>query len=303
MDNSMLDAVREIEKAKALLVKIFNDLDGGEGSLFKTGVEQVIQYIKEGVKLSKHAAISTIFLKTDYAYSVHHPIDAAIIASIIGEGLAQDRYNILLGVALTMNISCIKYQDKLQNFEGKLSEKIRKTLWVHPERSAKLLQQMGIENKEWLDGVKAHHENLDGSGYPKQLKDQDISDVAKIVNIADRYSSMLSARSVRSGMPADKVLKLFMIKYREQLDLKWVNSLIEAVGIYPVGVQVILNSGKKGIVVKPGDTVFTPYYYQLNDHNEIVGEVVSCERGDIKQVCGVKPSSAEAIMNVESFYG
>ena len=42
--------------------------------------------------------------------------------------------------------------------------------------------------------IKQHHENLDGTGYPNNLTDKDISSGARIIRITDSYESMTSAR-------------------------------------------------------------------------------------------------------------
>lgn len=48
------------------------------------------------------------------------------------------------------------------------------------------------------DGITKHHENLDGSGYPSQLKDTQIPYIARVIRVVESYISLISARSYKS---------------------------------------------------------------------------------------------------------
>lgn len=55
------------------------------------------------------------------------------------------------------------------------------------------------------NGVRWHHERLDGSGYPDGLKGDDIPEYAKIISVADAYDAMTSNRSYISALPQSQV--------------------------------------------------------------------------------------------------
>jgi len=55
--------------------------------------------------------------------------------------------------------------------------------------------------------VRQHHEKMDGSGYPKGLKSDEILPEAKILAVADIVEAMASYRPYRPGIPLDVVLK------------------------------------------------------------------------------------------------
>ncbi len=76
---------------------------------------------------------------------------------------------------------------------------------VHPQMGYEILK--GIEFP-WpiAEVARQHHERLDGSGYPRGLKDQEILLEAKIVAVADAVEAMASHRPYRSGRGIDVAL-------------------------------------------------------------------------------------------------
>jgi len=56
--------------------------------------------------------------------------------------------------------------------------------------------------------VKAHHEKLNGEGYPDRLTDEKIPEIAKIISVADIYDALSSKRPYREGLELDKCLQI-----------------------------------------------------------------------------------------------
>jgi hypothetical protein len=56
--------------------------------------------------------------------------------------------------------------------------------------------------------VKAHHEKLNGEGYPDHLTDAGIPEIAKIITVADIYDALSSKRPYREGLALDKCLQI-----------------------------------------------------------------------------------------------
>jgi putative nucleotidyltransferase with HDIG domain len=71
---------------------------------------------------------------------------------------------------------------------------------------------------ECLPVVAQHHEWVDGSGYPRGLKGEQISIHARIFAVADCYDALISDRPYRAGMPLERVLEILQKAVGTQFD-------------------------------------------------------------------------------------
>ena len=103
---------------------------------------------------------------------------------------------------------------------------------------------MGVKNQAWIDAVAAHHEKIDGSGYPLGCFGYKISQEARLLAIVDRYGSMISPRSQRASGVSTDVMRNFLVAKKVEYDMKLSKALISELGIYPPGSTVLLSSGE-----------------------------------------------------------
>lgn len=104
-----------------------------------------------------------------------------------------------------------------------------------------------------VDVAYSHHEQVDGKGYPKGLRGNEISLFSKIVSIVDIYDSLTRGGMERSMSPTEAMRYLYL--YRDKLfEGVLIEAFIKCLGIYPVGSLVELEKGDVGIVisVQPG---------------------------------------------------
>jgi HD-GYP domain-containing protein (c-di-GMP phosphodiesterase class II) len=71
----------------------------------------------------------------------------------------------------------------------------------HPVIGYDLLKGVAGIDPEILDGVRHHHEYLDGSGYPDGLKAPEISDLVRLLTISDIFAALIESRPYRPPMP------------------------------------------------------------------------------------------------------
>jgi putative nucleotidyltransferase with HDIG domain len=79
----------------------------------------------------------------------------------------------------------------------------------HPVYGFEMLSDPQVVSAEMLDMVVHHHEYLDGSGYPHGLKGSEISDLVRVITIADIFGALLEKRSYKppfTGAAAYKIL-------------------------------------------------------------------------------------------------
>lgn len=93
------------------------------------------------------------------------------------------------------------------NKPGRLTNEEYDVIKGHPAESATILEPLFGARVAAL--ARAHHERLDGSGYPSHLKGDDISFAARILMVADSFDAMTADRVYRKAVtPEDAALEL-----------------------------------------------------------------------------------------------
>lgn len=93
-----------------------------------------------------------------------------------------------------------------------------------------------------------HHENYDGTGYPRKLSGKGIMEYAKIVRIVDFYDSLASDQPQRSRMLPHQVLEVIKENRGIWFDPDIADHFISIIAPYPVGSTVMLSNFYKAIV-------------------------------------------------------
>ena len=100
-----------------------------------------------------------------------------------------------------------------------------------------------------LDVCLHHHEKTDGSGYPKGLKDSEISVFAKMGAVCDVYDAITSNRPYKVGWDPAESLRKMAEWSSGHFDAKIFQAFVKSLGIYPIGSLVRLTSGRLAVVV------------------------------------------------------
>ncbi|MBT5229986.1 MAG: HD domain-containing protein [Methylococcales bacterium] len=213
-------------------------------------VSQVLQTAKQLQKIittAPDAAISSITkTQNNHHYAANHSVDTAILAETLAKELdwPPEKRLTLVSAALTMNISMTELQNRLFHHTGNLDADDKAQIESHPTRAMSILHTAGVKNRLWLEAVICHHETIDGKGYPRALKGSQIPVSARILAVADIYTTMISPRSVRNGLSPNKdMFKEFM--KRSQLELKLSANFLWKTFVLPAGFLINLNSYDK----------------------------------------------------------
>ncbi|HEY5600450.1 MAG TPA: HD domain-containing phosphohydrolase, partial [Candidatus Manganitrophaceae bacterium] len=98
-------------------------------------------------------------------------------------------------------------------------------------------------------GAFEHHLNYDLSGYPKLANKRNLSLLGRIICIVDCYDALTSSRVYnRVPFPPDKALRFMLSKSGKAFDPILLKLFVNAIGIYPIGAMVLLNTKEIGVV-------------------------------------------------------
>ncbi|MGM0593075.1 MAG: PhnD/SsuA/transferrin family substrate-binding protein [Pseudomonadota bacterium] len=152
-------------------------------------------------------AIALTIEKRD-PYTAGHQERVAEIAVKIGQAMGLDEKaleGLRLG-ALIHDIGKISVPAEILNRPGRLEPEMFNIIKSHPRNGYEIIS--GIDFPWPLaEMVAQHHERLDGSGYPKGLKDGEILFEARILAVADVVEAMASHRPYRASLGLDTALE------------------------------------------------------------------------------------------------
>ncbi|QJB55876.1 HD-GYP domain-containing protein [Pseudodesulfovibrio sp. zrk46] len=198
---------------------------------------------------SAAAAICKLRAFDEYTYT--HCINVSILSVILAKKLGYTREQLeVVGMAgMFHDVGKAIIPNSILNKPGKLTDDEMKVMRTHPLHSYKILSAQKDIPEDVIRGAVEHHEKYDGSGYPRGLKGEQISEIARLLAVVDVYDALTSRRVYKDPMPPSKVLAM-MYKWRvTDFHPNTVEQFIKSLGVYPVGSFVRLTSGDHGVVI------------------------------------------------------
>jgi putative nucleotidyltransferase with HDIG domain len=114
-----------------------------------------------------------------------------------------------LGMAATLHdIGKARIPLSILDKPGRLDPNENEIMRQHPAIGHELLKALPDIGEEILDGVRHHHEYLDGTGYPDGLSAGQISDLVRLLTISDIFAALIESRPYRAPMPRQDAYKI-----------------------------------------------------------------------------------------------
>jgi HD-GYP domain-containing protein (c-di-GMP phosphodiesterase class II) len=173
-----------------------------------------------------------------FSYAILTSVFSGLVAGALG--LFDDMYNIMVG-GLLHNIGCLEmpFLIGVKNLKGQ-----EELLWKeHPVYGYYFTIQNNIP-RPIAEIILHHHENWDGSGYPKKLKEEEIPLGARIVSVCSTVSSFMYFDNVQPY----EAMEYLYCSSNIFFDKKIVDAFVNNITLYPLGSLVRLTSGEVGIV-------------------------------------------------------
>ena len=116
--------------------------------------------------------------------------------------------------------------DRVMERGAQLNEIDWRGIRRHPDIGADLLRDIGVFGPIG-EIIRAHHERIDGRGYPRGLTGEQIPEVAKIVAVAEIYDTLTAPDTYRTPMTSFEALTELRRVSGEQVDGRYVEALAE----------------------------------------------------------------------------
>lgn len=240
------------------------DLFGGIRKSRKIPLARIREEIVPNIHLASESyqvlkLFTALQAKDDYTY--RHNIAVGAISNLIGKwiGLPEQELLQLTTAALLHDVGKMLISREILNKPGQLSDEEFEEMKRHTIYGYEILKEtLGISHRQALVALQ-HHERMDGSGYPFNLRREEIDLFSRIVAVADVFHAMSSNRVYQDRSPFYAVLEEMEREMFAKLDPEITYLFIEQTMYSLIGSKVLLTDGREGsIVLVPGNDPTKP---------------------------------------------
>ncbi|CAG9621076.1 HD-GYP domain-containing protein [Sutcliffiella rhizosphaerae] len=255
----------------------------------KALIEKLLSDMKSNEEIS--TLLTDVYVHDNYVFT--HSLNVTLYSLSIGLKLGLSRKDLeILGLGgILHDIGKMLVPNEILFKPGKLSSEEFKEMKMHATYGFDILRNMQTIPLLVAHCAYQHHERLNGSGYPRGIKSNDIHLFGKILAVADVFDAVTSHRVYRSAMLPHEGLEVLYSGSGTLYEPVIIEAFRKSVALYPYGLMVTLNDGRKGFVVgqnkelterpiiriveQEGEELENTYDINLKDHLNIA--IVDCD--------------------------
>ena len=247
-------AAQICERSREAVASMFSEARMGQG-INTEQARQVVTDIAESVLRHPNALLSIARVKQADEYTYMHSVAVCALMIALARQLdfTGDQVQEAGMAGLLHDVGKMAIDDAILNKPGSLSDDEFDQIKRHPEFGVRYLQKGTVPiSRAVLEACYSHHEKIDGSGYPRGLRQEKISLLSRMAAVCDVYDALTSDRPYKQGWgPAETVQR--MAQWKGHFDPRVFQAFVRSVGIYPVGSLVRLSSGRLAVVIEQND--------------------------------------------------
>lgn len=224
-----------------------------------------------------------------------HSVNVAAICGVIGMGYLfseKDMEN-LVTAALIHDLGKMLIPEEVLNKPGRLTGEEYQMMKSHVQLTYDMIKERWDISSVVKVAVLEHHENEDGSGYPRGIDGSEQILIAKIIHVVDVYDALVSKRSYKASYSPYEASEYLMGGCGILFDRDVVQMLLKYVPLYPKGTEVEISDGRRGIICENAGIHNLRPVIRL-----MTGQKLDlCEKGNLNLTI-MTPESAEAAVQV-----
>ncbi len=231
------------DSVKVNFVRVMMDLHAGiknKKEINGKEIHTVINKVLDEITGSKNLIVSGVDFYSDKIKFFVHSLNVAVLSIMIGKYYGYNEFqlkDLALG-AMLHDIGKLEHDDER-----------------HAEAGFNILKDMPEIKVQIAHIAFQHHEQYDGNGYPRQLREDQIQEYAQIVSIANYYDNLSFMNPDKERMYPYQALEKIASQSRVMFDPKLVNAFTKHVAPFPVGSFVRLSNGRYAVVLKLADGI------------------------------------------------
>lgn len=239
------------EQSQIATKALYESLANGD-EIDITLLDEPLNQMVASIERSPDALMWLAKLKQTDDYAYNHAMNVSIMLMALANFMALPKKQIKdLGIAgLLQDIGKAKISKDLLHKAGKLSPEEYKIIQTHVDHALAMIEVTESITSTVILTVSQHHERFNGSGYPYQLKNKQISLTGQMAGLIDTYCALTTDRPYAKGLYNQLALEEIHAMRDEKFQGALIDQLVQFLGIYPVSSLVELNSGEVGVVIQ-----------------------------------------------------
>lgn len=238
--------------------------------------ERLTQQMVDIIKADESILVGLSSIKNFDEYTFTHSVNVCILSMLIADRIGFSKSDIArLGVAaLLHDIGKTYIPQNILNKPGRLEGQDWELMKYHTFFGVKELSRIKAL-REVADGLFValqHHVHYSMDGYPQKPGGWDLRLFSRIVTVADYFDAMTTPRVYQPPFTPDRALRFILAKSGQVFDPFIAKVFIQAMGMYPIGTVVELDSGERAVVVKQNEHrrfIHRPYVCLLGDKTDV----------------------------------
>jgi HD-GYP domain-containing protein (c-di-GMP phosphodiesterase class II) len=239
------------EKSSDYLSQVLNAVKDRKRFALEPGFD-ILQHMAEGDHPQDELFIMAIHRDDRFKYVIHHSINVAVYALKMADdlGFDQTRKIELAMAALLHDIGMAVIPDKILYKQKEFSRQEIDILRNRPDYSYKILRSFGDGFAYLAETAAQVYERIDGSGYPRGLKGDEIHEYAQIIGLLDMFEALIHSRPQRDKMTHFTAVKEVINSCKHRFQRRHLKSLLSIFTVFPIHSYVRLNSNAIGKVIE-----------------------------------------------------
>lgn len=193
--------------------------------------KKAISSITDLILSDDKTASNLLRITTHDFYTYTHSVNVGVTALMLSKALfknsdAHDLHELGAGFFLH-DLGKVKVNPDVLNKPARLTESEMRHVRIHPYQGYKLLDSANALSEECRMIIMQHHELIDGTGYPRKLKGEEIHLYGKICAIADVFDALTAERSYKKAMVTFDALRLMKDKMFNHFDRELFTSFVK----------------------------------------------------------------------------
>lgn len=256
--DELYDAQMLLSKTRVELENAIAGLRAGKRIALEP-IWPLLEEIYKSVSDNKDAIV-TVCRKKKKGYALEHSVSHCALMMAFGQTLEMDKAALLeVGLGgLFHDIGKIRVPAAILDKPEKLTPEEMTIARKHPSWGGEFVRSTAGFPEKALAVVMEHHERLDGTGYPKQLQEHEISLFGQMASIVDVYDACISIRAYGDAADPCLVIRQLFAGAGKQFHQELVQQFIKTIGIFPVGTLARLESNKLAIVIRQTKSLTQP---------------------------------------------